>query len=138
MPEDRGASPFSTDGERPVCGICPSLRLPGGAFDVHERPTRASAFDPETGNRFTAGGVPVCVHPERVGLPAAAYATEQLPLPWEVPPPADPDEVVVWVREALTAAPPDVCDGVIDQAMSILRASDPAMDVTAVLRAALN
>ncbi|MFD7499458.1 hypothetical protein [Streptomyces sp. NPDC059850] len=138
MPQDCEASPFSNDGERPVCGICPSLRLPGGGFDVHERPSRDSAFDPETGNRFTSAGVPVCVHPERVGLPAAAYATEQRPLPWEVPPPVDPDEVVVWVRDALAVAPPDACGGVIDQAMSILRASDPAMDVTAVLRAALN
>lgn len=138
MPDERGVTPFSNDGERPVCGICPSLRLPGGAFDVHERPSRACPFDQATGHRFTAAGVPVCVHPERVGLPAAEYATAGLPLPWEVPPPADPDEVVVWVREALTAAPPDACAGVIDQALDILRASDPAMDVTAVLRAALN
>lgn len=138
MPDERETGPFSADGERPVCGICPSLRLPGGQFDVHPRPSRESAFDPDTGHRFTEAGVPVCVHPERVGLPAAAYATAGLPLPWETPPPATLDEVVVWMRTALTAAPPDACAGVIDQAMGILLASDPTMDVTAVLRAALN
>ncbi|MEU9792862.1 hypothetical protein AB0E27_19930 [Streptomyces sparsogenes] len=135
MPDER---PFSQEGERPVCGICPSLRLAGGQFDVHERPSKAAPFDAATGHRFTPAGVPVCVHPERVGLPAAPYATEGLPLPWEMPPPADPAEVPVWVRAALTAAPPDACDEVIERAMDILRASDPGLDVVAVLRAALN
>lgn len=131
--------PFTGDGERPVCGICPSLRLPGGAFDVHERPSSAACpFDAGTGHRFTAAGVPVCVHPERVGLPAAEYATEGLPLPWEVPPPTDPTEVAVWVRAALTAAPPDACTEVIERAMGLLRAADPGLDVVTVLRAALN
>lgn len=135
---ETSGEPFSRDGERPVCGICPSLRLPGGAFDVHERPSRDCPFDQTTGHRFTAAGVPVCVHPERVGLPAAPYATDGLPLPWEVPPPADAAEVAVWVRAALTAVPPDACDEVIERAMDILRASDPGLDVVAVLRAALN
>ncbi|MYX61758.1 hypothetical protein GTZ89_40565 [Streptomyces sp. SID8382] len=130
--------PFSTEDERPVCGICPSLRLPGGAFDVHQRPSRDCPFDPATGHRFTAAGVPVCVHPERVGLPAAEYATAGLPLPWETTPPADPTEVPVWVRAALDAAPPDACGEVIERAAEILRAADPALDVVAVLRAALN
>ncbi len=138
MPQDRGARPFSNDGERPVCGICPSLRLPGGAFDVHLRPSAACPFDASTGHRFTEAGVPVCVHPERVGLPAAEYATAGLPLPWETPPPASPDEVAVWVRAALDAAPPDACAEVIERATEILRAADPELDVVAVLRTALS
>lgn len=133
-----GTEPFSRNGDRPVCGICPSLRLPGGAFDVFDKPTRECPFDPETGNRFTAAGVPVCVHPARVGLPAAPYATERLTLPWEAPPPTDPEGVKAWLRTALTAAPPDACSGVIEQATRILRASDPEMDVTAALRSALS
>ncbi|MFE7229866.1 hypothetical protein ACFVAF_04160 [Streptomyces sp. NPDC057596] len=127
---------FAGDG-RPVCGVCPSLRHPGGKFDVVARPSRDCPFDPETGHRFTAAGVPVCVHPERVGLPAAPYASDGLSLPWETPPPAEAGEVPAWVRAVLTAAPPDACDEVIEQATQILLAADPATDVTAVLRAAL-
>lgn len=128
--------PFARDG-RPVCGVCPSLRLPGGRFDVVERPSRDCPFDPKTGHRFTATGVPVCVHPDRVGLSAAPYATDSLPLPWETPPPVEADGVPGWVRAALDAAPPEAADDVIRQATEILRASDPGMDITAVLRAAL-
>ncbi|MFJ5779751.1 hypothetical protein [Streptomyces sp. NPDC093094] len=133
---DQG-EPFARDG-RPVCGVCPSLRLPGGMFDVAERPSRDCPFDPATGNRFTAQGVPVCVHPERVGLPAARYATDRLPLPWQTPPPVEAGEVPAWVRTALEAAPPEMCDDVIQQATEILLASDPGTDITAVLRAALS
>ncbi|MEU8588010.1 hypothetical protein AB0C59_13595 [Streptomyces sp. NPDC048664] len=132
---DQG-EPFARDG-RPVCGVCPSLRLPGGAFDVFPRPSRDCPFDPATGNRYTAAGVPVCVHPDRVGLPAAPYATDSLPLPWETPPPVEADGVPAWVRIALDAAPPEVADDVIRQATEILLASDPATNITAVLRAAL-
>ncbi|WP_203675007.1 hypothetical protein [Streptomyces sp. SID13666] len=135
MVKDR--EPFSREGERPVCAICPSLVLPGGAFDVVAKPSRDCPFDPESGNRYTAAGVAVCVHPDRVGLPAAPYATDRLVLPWEVPPPADAGEVREWLRAALTAAPPDAFAAVIAQASQILRASDPDLDVTAALRSAL-
>lgn len=121
-----------------MCGICPSLRLAGGTFDVAARPSRDCPFDPKTGQRFTAAGVPVCVHPERVGLPAAPYATNGLALPWETPPPAEADGVPAWVRATLDAAPPEVCDDVIQQATELLLASDPDTDITAVLRAALS
>ncbi|AJE40514.1 hypothetical protein [Streptomyces nodosus] len=127
---------FARDG-RPVCGVCPSLRHPGGKFDVVERPSRDCPYDPATGHRFTAAGIPVCVHPERVGLPAAPYAGEGLRLPWETPPPSEADEVPAWLRQVLTAAPPDACDEVIRQATQILLAADLDADVTAVLRAAL-
>ncbi|MFE5159621.1 hypothetical protein ACFRNT_14095 [Streptomyces sp. NPDC056697] len=73
-----------------------------------------------------------------MGLPAAPYATERLPLPWETPPPSSPDEVPVWVRAALDAAPPDACAEVIERATEILRAADPQLDVVAVLREALS
>ncbi|WP_269859572.1 hypothetical protein [Streptomyces sp. RPT161] len=133
---DEQGAPFARDG-RPVCDVCPSLRHPGGRFDVVERPSRTCPFDPATGHQFTAAGVPVCVHPDRVGLPAIPYATGGLPLPWQTPPPAEAGEAPAWVRAALTAAPPEACDAVIQQASAILLASDPGTDVGAVLRAAL-
>ncbi|MFJ3673659.1 hypothetical protein ACIPSE_45180 [Streptomyces sp. NPDC090106] len=129
--------PFARDG-RPVCDVCPSLRLAGGRFDVVPRPSRDCPFDPLSGHRFTRAGVPVCVHPERVGLPPAPYASNALPLPWETPPPVVAAEVPLWVRTMLDAAPPEICEDVIRQATAILLASNPETDITAVLRAALS
>ncbi|MCU1246609.1 MAG: hypothetical protein JWN02_2519 [Acidobacteria bacterium] len=130
--------PFAAEDERPVCAVCPSIRLPGGGFDVLPRPSAEAPFDPATGWRFTAGGVPVCVHPERVGLPSAPYATDGVPLPWLAPPPIAADGVREWLRAAVTAAPADALPQVIAQATAILMAGDPGLDVTAALRAALS
>jgi hypothetical protein len=127
--------PFTTDDERGVCGVCPSTRLPGGAFDVHARPSAESRF--AGGVRRTAAGVPVCVHPERVGLPPGAYASEGAVLPWLAPPPVELDAFAGWLRAALTAAPVAACPEVIERATAVLLAADPGADVAAVLREAL-
>ncbi|MFF7633319.1 hypothetical protein ACFZB9_09230 [Kitasatospora sp. NPDC008050] len=77
-------TPFiDDDSDHDVCWICPALRYPGGRFDVYDRPAREAPFDPRTGFRYTAQGVPVCVHPYKVGLPAGRYASqgEMLPAP---------------------------------------------------------
>lgn len=130
--------PFAGEDEgRPVCAVCPSLRLRGGGFDVLPCPSAEAPFDPATGSRLTSLGVPVCVHPDRVGLPPAPYASGDVPLPWLAPPPANADGVREWLRAAVTAAPPDALEDVIAQAVKILRADDPDLDVTAALRAAL-
>ncbi|WP_037912160.1 hypothetical protein [Actinacidiphila yeochonensis] len=131
-----GERPFADGTERPVCGVCPSTRLPGGAFDVHPRPSPESRF--ANGMRRTPSGVPVCVHPQRVGLPPAAYASAAAPLPWRTPPPPEPAALTAWLRQALTSAPPDACDEVLAQAAAALRAAHPTADVTAALRAALS
>jgi hypothetical protein len=81
--------------------------------------------------------VPVCVHPERVGLPPGPYASEGAVLPWRVPPPLELADFTGWLRAALTAAPSEACAGVIERATAVLRAADPGADVAAVLRAAL-
>ncbi|WP_051967294.1 hypothetical protein [Kitasatospora mediocidica] len=68
--------------DQEVCWFCPSARLPGGGFDVFERPTPECAFDPADGYRYTVvGRVPVCVHPGKVGLPPGRYASDGLPVP---------------------------------------------------------
>ncbi|MGW9067830.1 hypothetical protein ACWGQT_00060 [Streptomyces yangpuensis] len=128
---------YASETSHAVCDVCPSLRLPGGAFDVLARPSRDAPFDPKTGWRFTAQKVPVCVHPDRVGLPAAAYATDALPLPWQTPPPQDPEEINAWLRAALTSAPPHAVPEVLDRASALLREHHPGVDVTAALRAVL-
>ncbi len=64
-----------------VCWICPALRLPAGRFDVYDKPTAASPFDPQTGYRYDAQGVAVCVHPYKLGVPAGRYASAGEPFP---------------------------------------------------------
>ncbi|MCX4799654.1 hypothetical protein OG497_38005 [Streptomyces sp. NBC_01242] len=129
--------PYASDTSHAVCDICPSLRLPGGTFDVAPRPSRECPFDPATGWRFTAEKVPVCVHPDRVGLPAAPYASQALPLPWQTDPPGELSEVAGWLRSAVTSAPPHAVSEVIERASAQLRGLHPGVDVTAALRAAL-
>src|SRR5512139_3128412 len=58
------------------CAICPGQRLGLGAFDVVDRPSVRFAFDKAAGCRVDlVTGVPVCVHPFRIGLEPAAYAS---------------------------------------------------------------
>lgn len=130
--------PYATDTSHQVCAACPSLSLPGGAFDVLPRPSCDCPFDPATGWRFTVEKVPVCVHPHKVGLPAAPYATLNLPLPWQTDPPEDPRALVPWLRDAVTSAPPHIVSEVIERASAQLRKFHPGVDVTAALRAALS
>ncbi|MGC0314419.1 hypothetical protein [Kitasatospora acidiphila] len=88
MPADE---PFiDDDGDHDVCWFCLALRYPAGRFDVYRRPSRDAPFDPATGFRYTAAGVPVCVHPGKVGLPAARYASKRIPVPALAPRPAPP------------------------------------------------
>ncbi|WP_144122869.1 hypothetical protein [Catellatospora sichuanensis] len=54
-----------------------------GSFDVENRPKSSTCFDPKTGSRIIPElGIPVCVHPDRIGLPLGAYASAGTPLPY--------------------------------------------------------
>lgn len=77
-------------GERGLCAACPARRLPAGRFDVHERPGPDSPFDPATGDRVGPGGVAVCVHPFRIGVPPGRYASADEPFPRYGPAKSDP------------------------------------------------
>ncbi|MFI7576148.1 hypothetical protein [Micromonospora sp. NPDC049497] len=47
-----------------------------GAFDVADRPKSSTRFDREIGYRtIPESGVPVCVHPDRIGVPPGEYAS---------------------------------------------------------------
>ncbi|TDO39010.1 hypothetical protein [Paractinoplanes brasiliensis] len=52
-----------------------------GEFDVVARPRTELAYRPDLGWRATPDGVPVCVHPFRVGMAPGAYASAGTPLP---------------------------------------------------------
>ncbi|ORT61933.1 hypothetical protein [Streptomyces sp. CB03238] len=75
--------PFIDDerDDHDCCWICPALRLPAGQFDVFERPTSETRFNPDDGFRYLPCGTPACVHAERVGLPPGRYGSRGEPLP---------------------------------------------------------
>jgi hypothetical protein len=86
-----GDAPFiDDDNDHDVCWFCPALRYPAGRFDVFQQPSREAPFDPATGFRYTAAGIPVCVHPYKVGLPPARYASRRLTVPARAPRTAAP------------------------------------------------
>ena len=65
-----------------TCAVCPAQLLPLGRFDVHAGPNRETRYEPQAGWRVnTVTGASTCVHPYRVGLPAARYASDNLPVP---------------------------------------------------------
>lgn len=64
-----------------TCGICPGQMLGPGEFDVVARPHTELAYRPDLGWRATPAGVPVCVHPYRVGMPPGTYASTGQPIP---------------------------------------------------------
>ena len=53
------------------------------SFDVENRPKSSTRFDPKTGSgTIPESGIPVCVHPDRIGLPLGASASAGTPLPY--------------------------------------------------------
>ncbi|WP_309049283.1 hypothetical protein [Streptomyces sp.] len=76
--------PDSDHEDRPVCGICPSLRFPRDQFVIYDRPSWEAPFDPVDGRRYTLDGrIPACVHPDKIGLPADRQAPPPRPLETE-------------------------------------------------------
>lgn len=127
----------SGDGHR-ACGICPSRLFPLGEFDVVERPSRECPFNPEDGHRYTLRGVPVCVHPEKVGLPPAPYKTDGVALLGDVALPADVADLDEYLRELVHGAAPGALELLIDLADREIRRAFPEVDATLALRRAFN
>ncbi|NGO71096.1 hypothetical protein [Streptomyces boncukensis] len=130
------AEAFVRGEEHRACGICPSRRLPLGEFDVAERPSREFPFSSEDGHRYTAEGVPVCVHPEKVGVPAARYKSDRVPLMGELDLPADEAELEMYLRDMVHGAAPGVLESLIEQASREIAQRFPGVDTTAMLRRA--
>ncbi|MEU8619962.1 hypothetical protein [Streptomyces sp. NPDC048623] len=120
-----------------ACGICPSRVHAVGAFDVFERPTPECPFNKDDGHRYLSDGTPVCVHPEKVGLPAGRYKSEGVPLTVELDLPPDPSEVVPYLRDVLWNVAPVLLDDLISQAHEQVGMRFPELDPLTVLRQAL-
>ncbi|MFF0028829.1 hypothetical protein ACFYS7_11600 [Streptomyces avermitilis] len=121
-----------------ACGICPSRRFPVGEFDVFERPSRECPFDAADGHRYTADGVPVCVHPDKVGLPVGRYKSDNAPVTADLVLPSDEAELVPYLRDVLYGAAPVLLEGLIERATAEIRRAFPGVNVLATLRRALS
>lgn len=62
------SEPIARGEDHPACGICPATRLPRNSFVVYDRPSWECPFNPEDGLRYTAEGIPACVHPHKLGV----------------------------------------------------------------------
>lgn len=102
-----------------------------------ERPSREFPFSPADGHRYTAAGVPVCVHPEKVGMPPGSYATDGAPLVPELRLPNDITDLDHYLRGLMHSAAPGVLEQLIDQAVQQIPQAFPEVDVVQVLRRAL-
>ncbi|MBB4891924.1 hypothetical protein FHS39_000924 [Streptomyces olivoverticillatus] len=131
------AEAFVRSDEHPACGICPSRRLPLGEFDVQDRPSDDCPFDPADGHRYTRSGVPVCVHPHKVGIPTGRYKSDGVPLTGELELPGDVAELESYLRGVLHSAAPGMLELLIEQAATEIPRAFPGVDVVTTLRRAL-
>ncbi|MEU5543333.1 hypothetical protein AB0G85_13210 [Streptomyces sioyaensis] len=134
MPE-----PFvNGDVHHDACGICPSCFYAVGEFDVFERPTSECLVSTANGHRYLSDGTPVCVHPEKVGLPAGRYKSVGVPLTVELDLPPDPSAVVPYLHGLLYGSAPVLLDDLIAQAQQQIRQRFPELDPMTVMRQALS
>ncbi|WP_438292703.1 hypothetical protein [Streptomyces sp. HUAS TT7] len=132
------AEAFVTGDNHPSCGICPSRRFPLGEFDVFERPSAECPFNPADGHRYTAAGVPVCVHPHKIGLVPRRYKTDGVPFAVELNLPDHPADLDAYLREVMHSAAPGVLELLIERATHEIPRAFPDVDVLQALRRALN
>lgn len=105
---------------------------------MFERPTSECPFNKADGHRYLSDGTPVCVHPEKVGLPARRYKSANVPLTVELQLPPDPSEVVPYLHDVLYGAAPVLLDDLISQAQQQIRQRFPELDPLTVMRQALS
>ena len=131
-----------------TCVACPAQALALGAFDVAERPGREHPYDSTRGYRVHAAtGTPTCVHPYRVGVPPAGYASGGAALPSGAQPPPepqpadlelpdDPTLLEAWLIAMVRLAPPTALGATLRRAeTAALQRFAPAEVVTALRRA---
>ncbi|MEV8513690.1 hypothetical protein [Dactylosporangium sp. NPDC051484] len=143
--------PSAADIRDATCVACPAQALALGAFDVAERPGVEHPYDSARGYRVSAAtGTPTCVHPYRVGVPPAAYASAGAPLPTgEAPPPApreadlelpdDPTLLEAWLVAVVRESPHARLGATLRQAeTAALRRFAPEQVVDALRRVLSN
>jgi hypothetical protein len=136
--------------EADTCAVCPAQLLRAGEFDVTDRPGPDSRYDPAAGYRINVHtGAPTCVHPYRVGLPPAAYASAGVPAPQvlDEPPAPTPAALVMpddvtdlegWLVAVVRAASPDRMHGALATAETEAVGRFPTKTVVTAMRRVLS
>ena len=136
--------------EETLCSVCPAQVLGVGQFDVTDRPGPDSQYDPLAGyrvNRYTLAAT--CVHPFRVGLPAARYASDDTPLPVAAPPtpapepvhlqlPTDVADLEGWFVATLRTCDMDTMASALEHAEATASARFDPRQIVAALRRVLS
>jgi hypothetical protein len=135
--------------EHATCVVCPAQVLGPGSFDVADRPGSQYRYDPTVGYRIDVDtGVPVCMHPFRVGLPPGVYASAAQPLPAPdrpFPPPSaeqlalpeDATDLEGWLIAVLRLADPGRMHSALAAAERTASERFPTTDVVAAMRRVL-
>ncbi|BCB75525.1 hypothetical protein GCM10022251_28590 [Phytohabitans flavus] len=136
--------------ETDTCSVCPAQLLQAGEFDVIDRPGPDSRYEPARGYRVNVhSGAPTCVHPYRVGLPPAAYASAGVPVleildeppaptPAALALPVDLTDLEGWLIAVLRDAGPDRMYGALAAAETEAVARFPEKTVVAAMRRVLS
>ncbi|MEV4517895.1 hypothetical protein AB0K00_54170 [Dactylosporangium sp. NPDC049525] len=115
-----------------------------------DRPGPQSRYDPHVGYRVNVHTLAAtCVHPYRVGVAPAAYASARAPLPEVAPPtpaplpihlelPADVVDLEGWFVATLRACPPEGMASALARAEATAAARFTARDVVAAMRRVLS
>ncbi|GLY03781.1 hypothetical protein [Actinoplanes sp. NBRC 101535] len=146
---DEGVSEPKPSWADDTCGVCPAQSLGPGAFDVVARPGHQMPYRPDLGYRADHRGVPVCVHPYRVGLPAGAYASAGAPMPAETTPVPEPtaealelpdrlEDLEGWLVAKLRTAEPDQIFGAVARAEREALERFPSREVVTAMRKVLS
>lgn len=125
--------------------VCPALVHDPGRFDIADGPGPASRYDTSRGyRRDAASGVPVCVHPHKIGHPPGRYASAGQRWPAEADPGPDPGpmpeqagELAGWMAALVRRAGADQVDVVLAEAERAAAVRFPPEVVLGALRAAL-
>ncbi|MCM3886134.1 hypothetical protein ND747_21155 [Frankia sp. R82] len=131
--------------EDDLCAVCPAQVHDPGRFDIVDGPTAGGRYDASTGyRRDLVSGVPVCIHPGKIGFRPGRYASagERWPDLVELGPdpgpmPQDPASLARWMTARVRHAGADEAETVLADAEREAARSFPADIVVAALRAAL-
>ncbi|OHV21256.1 hypothetical protein BBK14_07935 [Parafrankia soli] len=132
--------------EDALCVVCPALVHDRGRFDIVAGPGPASRYDTSRGYRRDAvSGVPVCVHPHKIGFPPGRYASAGQRWPAEAdlgPPPGpmpdDPGALAAWMTALVRHAGAGELDAVLAEAERAASERFPPDAVVDALRVALS
>lgn len=142
MESDGTLAPWN---EADICAVCPGNVHGPGHFDVADGVASNSRYDTSTGyRRDTTTGTPVCVHPEKIGIPPGRYASAGEPFPTTEPTPEppgqipeDPLKLTGWMTAVVRYATADELTSALAQAEAAASAKFEPDVVLVALRAAL-